>query len=73
VDPDVKWLAAFLLTVLMTDAAVVLAVVATIVLGSLSVPAEAVAAIVALVVGGLGAPLLGLYLADRVVTEATDG
>jgi len=69
VDPDVKWLAWFLGTVLGVDAAVLLAVVTVITFGTLSTASEAVAAVVALVVGGLGSALAGLWVADKAVND----
>lgn len=66
-DPDVKWLGWFLGTVLGVDAAVLATVVGLITLGGLTNVAEAIVALVALVVGGLGSALAGLYVADLAV------
>lgn len=68
-DPDVKWLAWFLGTVLGVDAAVLLAVIAVITFGTLGTAAEAVVALSALVVAGLGSGLAGLWVADKAVTD----
>lgn len=68
-DPDVKWLAWFLGTVLAVDAAVLAVVVGLITLSGLDNVAEAIVALVALVVGGLGSALAGLYVADVAVRE----
>jgi hypothetical protein len=57
----------FLGTVLAVDAAVLAAVVVLVTLGGLSNVAEAIVALMALVVGGLGSALAGLYVADLAV------